>query len=321
MRKALGRDVDLSEKDVVAKLKTFVAQKDARRAHGDGVLIGLLGRGIQSSRTPAMHEREAVRLGLSYAYLLVDFDALGLSDGTLGAVLAAAARLGFAGLNVTHPFKQSIVAHLARLDPEAEAIGAVNTVVLRNGSASGHNTDSWGFAMSFREGMAGCSLDRVVQFGAGGAGAAVAYALLDLGAANLIVLDSDPGKARDLAGRLAGRFGGRVRSAVADPAMVGTASGIINTTPVGMAKYPGVPFVADWLTPRQWVAEIIYFPEETELLRHARKLGCRALSGTGMAIHQAVRSFELFTGIAADPAAMAGHFVAADKQPTTMGGL
>jgi shikimate dehydrogenase len=313
--------VGLSENDIVTRLETLVAQKHARRAHGDCVLIGLLGRGIQSSRTPAMHEREAARLGLSYAYVLVDFDALGLSDAALGVVFAAAARLGFAGLNVTHPFKQSIVAHLAYLDPEAEAIGAVNTVVLRNGSAGGHNTDSSGFATSFRQGMAGCSLDRIVQFGAGGAGAAVAYALLDLGAEDLIVVDSDPRKARDLAARLARPFGGRVRSAVADPEMVGTANGIVNTTPVGMAKYPGVPFAPDWLTPRQWVAEIIYFPEETELLRHARRLGCRALSGTGMAIHHAVRAFELFTGIAADPAAMAGHFGAADKQPTTMGGL
>jgi shikimate dehydrogenase len=313
--------VDACEHVVARKLAGLVGQTSAGQARRHGILIGLLGRGIQSSRTPTMHEREGARLGLDYTYLLIDFDTLGLPDAALGAVAAATGRMGFAGLNVTHPFKQSIVGHLDRIDAEAEAIGAVNTVVFHNGASSGHNTDSWGFAAGFRAGMTGCPLDRVMQFGAGGAGAAVACALLDLGAADLAIVDSDPGKARDLAGRLAPRFGRRARPALADRAEVGAASGIVNATPVGMAKYPGVPFAAHWLTPRQWVAEIVYFPEETELLRQARALGCRALPGTGMAIFQAVRAFELFTGIAADPAAMTGHFRAADKQATTMGGL
>jgi shikimate dehydrogenase len=258
-----------------------------------------------------MHEREAARIGLNCMYVLIDFDALGLSDQVLGTVFAAASRIGFSGLNVTHPFKQSIMPHLARLDREAQAIGAVNAVVFHNRAGSGHNTDSWGFAASFRESMTACSLGRVMQFGAGGAGAAVAHALLDLGAEDLAIVDSDPGKARDLASRLATRFGRRVHPASVDPATVGTASGIVNTTPVGMAKYPGVPFAPDWLAPRQWVAEIVYFPEETELLRRARALGCRTLAGTGMAIHQAVRAFVLFRGVAADPGAFTGIFRAA----------
>lgn len=311
----------LSQDNIAQTLKSLVVPSASGAPGGDGVLIGLVGRGIQSSRTPAMHEREGARLGLTYSYQLIDFDALVLPDQAIGDVLAAAAHVGFAGLNVTHPFKQSVMAHLERLDPQAEAIGAVNTVVFENGSSSGHNTDSWGFATSFRESMTGCSLERVVQFGAGGGGAAVAYALLDLGAADLVIVDRDAGKAHALAGRLEPRFGRRARSASADAATVKSASGVVNATPVGMAKYPGVPFVADWLTARQWVAEIIYFPEETELTRHAHALGCRVLPGTGMAIYQAVRAFELFTGFAADPAAMTGHFKAADKQATTMGGL
>jgi shikimate dehydrogenase len=313
--------VDLSEKDIAEMLESLVVRRASGSPREDGVLIGLLGRGIQSSRSPVMHEREGARVGLHCTYVLIDFDALGLSDQALAVAFAAAERIGFAGLNVTYPFKQSILRYLARLDGEARAIGAVNTIVLRNGSSSGHNTDSWGFAMSFREDMTGCSQERVVQFGAGGAGAAVAYALLDLGVADLAIVDNDPGKAQELAGRLAGRFGQRVRSAPADQAVVGTACGVVNTTPVGMAGHPGVPFAAAWLTPEQWVAEVIYFPEETELLRHARSLGCRVLPGAGMAIYQAVRAFELFTGIAADPAAMSGHFRTANNQATAMGGL
>jgi shikimate dehydrogenase len=86
------------------------------------------------------------------------------------------------------------------------------------------------------------------------------------------------------------------------------AAGVVNATPVGMAEYPGTPFPPDLLRPAQWVAEIVYFPRETELLRRARALGCRTLAGSGMAIHQAVRAFELFTGVAPDRVAMTSHF-------------
>ena len=86
------------------------------------------------------------------------------------------------------------------------------------------------------------------------------------------------------------------------------ATGLVNATPVGMAKYPGLPFAAELLSPQHWVAEIIYFPAETALLKLARQRGCRTLSGLGMAVNQAVRAFELFTGRAPDRTAMARHF-------------
>jgi len=305
--------VDVADSSIVAdRLAELLANQGvAEKVAGRGVLVGLVGRGIQASRTPAMHEREGARLGLNYRYVLLDFDLLGLPEETLGEVIAAADHLGFAGLNVTHPFKQHVIPHLSRLARQAEGIGAVNTVVFRDGESIGHNTDSWGFAASFREGMAGSALDRVVQFGAGGAGAAVACALLDLGVADLAIIDTDPARSHALADRLARRFGPRVRAAQAEAALLARTSGIVNTTPVGMTKYPGTPFPAEWLTPRPWVAEVVYFPEETELLRQARALGCRTLAGTGMAVYQAVRAFELFTGMPADPAAMIAHFEAA----------
>lgn len=278
----------------------------------DGVLIGLIGRGIQSSRSPAMHEREAARLGLRCAYVLADFDRFGLADDALPALLSAGAAAGFQGFNVTHPFKQQVIPHLDALAPEAAAIGAVNTVVYAGGRTMGHNTDSWGFAESFRSGLPGAALGRVVQFGAGGAGAAVAHALLDCGVGELALVDSDPARAHALAARLQAAWSGRhIRVADSVAAALAAADGIVNTTPVGMAKYPGMPFAAELLQGRQWVAEIIYFPEETELLRVARAAGCRTLAGTGMAVGQAVRAFELFTGRKSDMAAMAGHFAAA----------
>lgn len=278
---------------------------------GPHVLVGLLGRGIQMSRTPAMHEREAARHGFGCSYVLVDFDRLGLGDDSLPAILAAGAAVGFQGFNVTHPFKQQIIPCLDALAPEAEAIGAVNTVVFAEGRTTGHNTDCWGFAESFRDGLANAPLQQVVQFGAGGAGAAVAHALMEIGVRQLDLVDSDRAKAEALARHMRIRWGSRVRAADTPEAALARADGIVNTTPVGMAKYPGMPFPPALLRASHWVAEIIYFPEETELLRAARALGCRTLAGTGMAIGQAVRAFELFTGRKSDMAAMAGHFAAA----------
>jgi shikimate dehydrogenase len=289
--------------------RTVADRLGAIRMGKTHVLVGLLGRAIQSSRSPIMHEREASRLGFSCSYLLIDFDALDLPDAALGAVIKAAPSLGFAGCNVTHPFKQQVVAHLQALSPEAQAIGAVNTIVFSPQGATGHNTDAYGFLQSFRDELPGVTLDRVVQIGAGGAGAAVAQALLELGVGELAIHDRDFARAQALAQRLSGR---RTVRAVADVAPeIAVASGIVNATPVGMAKYPGLPFAAELLQPRHFVAEIVYFPLETELLRRARALGCRTLSGIGMAIGQAARAFELFTGRQADRNAMAEFFEAA----------
>jgi len=280
----------------------------ARTGAARSVLIGLIGRGIGPSRSPIMHEREGARLGMDYSYRLIDFDRLGIEDTALGEIVAAAEQLGFFGLNVTHPFKQSVIPFLTDLSSEASAIGAVNTIVFANGRRTGHNTDSWGFAESFRAEMHGCSLADVLQFGAGGAGAAVAYALLELGAERLAIVDTSAARARQLAERLNARFGGRVRAAMDIDSAFERVIGLVNATPVGMAKYPGLPFAAELLSPQHWVAEIIYFPAETELLKLARQRGCRALSGLGMAVNQAIRAFELFTGRAPDRTAMARHF-------------
>jgi shikimate dehydrogenase len=273
-------------------------------------LIGLVGRGIGSSRSPAMHEREGARMGLPYAYVLIDFDQLNLADDDLGAMIAEAQAFGFAGLNITHPFKQAVIAHLDDLAPEAAAIGAVNTVLF-GPRRIGHNTDSWGFAESFRETLGGAARGNVVQFGAGGAGAAVAHALLMQDVGRLTICDIDAGKARGLATRLVERFGQRVATADTPELLLAGADGLVNTTPVGMAKYPGLPFPRELLEARHWVADIVYFPADTALLRFARELGCRTMAGTGMAVYQAVKAFELFTGIVPDRDQMVDHFEAA----------
>jgi shikimate dehydrogenase len=272
-------------------------------------LVGLIGAGIQASRTPAMHEREGEAHGLRYVYKLIDLEVLGLGADVLPDLITAAERMGFDGLNITHPCKQAIIPLLTDLSPDARELGAVNTVVLRDGRRIGHNTDWWGFAESFRRGMPGARLARVVQLGAGGAGAAVAYAALKLGVEELIVIDLDAERAARLAARLCARFGaGRVVATTDIAPALTQADGLMHATPTGMAKHPGLPLPASLLRPDLWVAEIVYFPLETELLREARRIGCRTLDGSGMAVFQAVEAFRLFTGIAPDPQRMLRHF-------------
>lgn len=275
------------------------------------VLAGLIGSGIQASRTPAMHEREGAEQGVRLIYRLVDLDVLRLGVDALPELLTAAERMGFSGLNITYPCKQAVVPLLHELSPDARALGAVNTVVLRDGRRIGHNTDCSGFAESFRRGLPEVPRGRVVQLGAGGAGAAVAHALLTEGVGRLAVADTEAPRAMALAADLVVRFGAGRAVAVEDlAAEVAQADGLVNCTPVGMAKLPGTPLPAALLRPGLWVAEIVYFPLETALLRAARAIGCRTLDGGGMAVFQAVGAFRLFTGREPDAARMLRHFAA-----------
>ncbi|MDT3395739.1 shikimate dehydrogenase [Streptomyces sp. B1866] len=263
-------------------------------------LTGLIGAGIGPSLSPALHEREADRHGVRLLYRTLDIDALGAGPEAVGDLVRAARLLGFDGLNITHPCKQLVMRHLDQLAPEAAELGAVNSVVFRDGRAVGHNTDVTGFARSFARGLPDVPTRDVVQLGAGGAGAAVAHALLTLGADRLTLLDTDPARAAALADALTARFGpGRAaagRTAEAAERLA-AADGLVHATPTGMAAHPGLPVPAALLRPGLWVAEVVYRPLETALLREARALGCRTLDGGGMAVFQAADAFRLFTGL------------------------
>ncbi|HVC63052.1 MAG TPA: shikimate dehydrogenase [Acetobacteraceae bacterium] len=282
------------------------------------LLLGLIGAAIQASLTPALHEAEGDAQGLRTIYKLIDLDTLGLTADALPDLLAAAERMGFSGLNITHPCKQAVLPLLHDVSPEARALGAVNTVLLRGGRRIGHNTDWWGFAENFRRGLPGAPLGKVVQLGAGGAGAAVAQAVLGLGARRLTIFDVEAERAGALAGRLGGQFGDtRVAAGTDMAASVAAADGVINATPVGMANHPGLPLPVELLRPALWVSEIVYFPLETALLRAARAIGCRTLDGGGMAVFQAVEAFRLFTGIAPDAERMLRCFSAMTRATAT----
>ncbi|MEU6248888.1 shikimate dehydrogenase [Glycomyces sp. NPDC047010] len=274
-------------------------------------LIGLVGAGIGPSLSPALHEREAHELGLRYQYRRLDLLELGVGPDRIGDLLAAARLTGYTGLNVTHPVKQAVIAHLDALSEEAAVLGAVNTVLFKGGKAVGYNTDASGFARSAMGGLAGARLDRVVLLGAGGAGAAVAHALLGIGAGHVHVLDLDAHRSARLVDALGAHFGReRITAGPAGgfAAALEGADGLVHATPTGMAAHPGTAVPPELLHPGLWVAEVVYFPLETELLAAARAAGCRVLDGGRMAVYQAVDSFRLFTGTEPDADRMLRHF-------------
>src|SRR6476660_9886780 len=148
-------------------------------------LVGLIGADIQTSLSPPLHEHEAARLGLRYWYQLIDIAELGLAAADVGDLVKAAGKLGFRGLNITHPCKQEVVKYLDELAPEAVLLGAVNTVLFHGGRAVGHNTDRYGFATGLARALPGIVAEHVVLLGAGGAGLAVASALSGAGTRRL----------------------------------------------------------------------------------------------------------------------------------------
>jgi shikimate dehydrogenase len=287
-------------------------RRGAARVTAPSVVVGLVGAGIGSSMSPALHEREAALLGFDYTYRLFDLDVLRRPASDVGDIVREACRDGLRGLNITHPCKQSVVGELDELSPEATALGAVNTIVLRSGRLVGHNTDHTGFKEAFTRRLSGAPLDRVLLLGAGGAGAAVAHAILELGAGRLTVLDADRARAEALSEALERRFdaGSAVPGDLAElETLLDGASGVIHATPMGMAAHPGSAIPAELLDPRLWVAEIVYMPVETTLLREARERGCRTMDGTAMAALQAAGSLELFTGARPDRERMIEHVV------------
>jgi len=273
------------------------------------ILCGLIGAGIQGSRSPALHQAEARAQGLELTYKLIDLDVLRVGLDALPRLLNDAVRECYSGLNITFPCKQAVMPLLHGLSEEARAIGAVNTVVIAGGKLTGYNTDAPGWSWGFRRALPGADLSRVVLLGAGGAGAAVAYAALGLGVQELSIFDVDPSRAAALASRLGAQFpGARVVQGQDLKAAMRSASGLIHCTPTGMSGHPGMPLDEKLLRPSLWISEIVYVPLETELLKAARRAGCATADGGHMNVGQAILGFKLFTGREADPARMDKRF-------------
>lgn len=279
---------------------------------GESHLVGLVGDGVLPSLSPAMHEAEADHLGLRYLYRPLDIEAMGRAPEDVGPILREARALGYTAFNITHPCKQLVLEALDEMSEDTRRLGAANTVLVEDGRFVGHNTDFSGFASGLAEGLPGADLGHVVLVGSGGAGSAVAYAVLAAGAERLDVVDVDPDRARERAASLAALFPAAIVGAAdtaALPELLGSATGLVQATPIGMHHHPGMPLDAALLHPGFWVADVIYRPVETELVRAATEMGCRVLDGGHMAVGQAADAFRLITGLEPDRARMRRHFL------------
>ena len=277
------------------------------------LLIGLIGGNIGGSLSPALHEDACAAIGIGGHYHLMDVD--GPRPRTLPGLLDAVRLAGFAGVNVTYPFKEAVLPLLDTVAPEAAEIGAVNTVVFDPaGRTTGHNTDRSGFRRAFEEAL-GADAARgkpVLLLGAGGAGRAVAFALMDLGADPLLVYDRDAARAVALCADLARHRGGQRCEALANPVPAASrVAGIVNATPIGMLGHAGLPMATEHILPHHFVTDVIYTPIETRFVLAARAKGCPTMNGGGMCVHQAADAFRHFTGKAPDVARMKRVFAEA----------
>ena len=258
-------------------------------------LLGLIGSPIMSSAAPAMHEAAAEALGLRAQYRLIEVAA---ADRTkLSAMLEGVRFLGFSGVNVTFPYKEAVVPLLDALAPATAAIGTANTVVVRDGKLTGHNTDATGFTAAFKAVLGTPGDAPVALIGAGGVGRAIGSAMAELGTRALRIVDSDAEKAHALASRLRERLQVDVCPDVG-MALDG-AGGVINGTPIGMLPNRDSPVPRELLRKDMFVADAVYTPLWTPLLQAARDKGCRVMTGRELCIYQAADAFRLFTGLEA----------------------
>jgi quinate/shikimate dehydrogenase (NAD+) len=267
-------------------------------------LTGLIGAPIAHSASPAMHERAAAALGVRCHYHLIEVAGAGREQ--LRALLDGVRNLGFAGVNVTFPYKEAVVDLLDELSPGAAAIGAVNTVVVGNKRLIGHNTDTTGFARAVETLVTGSGHDAIAVIGAGGVGKAIGFALAGLLVSELRIFDTDRAKAEHLAALLKGHRDIRIADSIED-ALCG-AVGVVNGTPVGMLPSRATPVPEALLHRDLWVADAVYSPLWTPLLTAAKAKGAKVMTGRDLAIYQAADAFELFTGLKPSTVEMGNAF-------------
>jgi shikimate dehydrogenase len=282
--------------------------------------VGLLGHGVGPSLSPALHMREATRLGVSYEYRTVDL--IDTPEVDLDAELERLEAAGYAATNVTHPFKREVLSHVDRCSEVVQEIGSANLVLLGPSGRVAHNTDCTGFRSGLESFLGERPRRRVLQVGAGGAGLATAYSLVAMGFDEVVIHDVAEESAAAVVERFARRHpevqltttGGDLDR------WLPRVDGVVHVTPVGMAHHPGVAFPPEELSEHAWLSEVVYRPLETELLRRARARGLDTLDGGEMAVGQAADSIRLITGLEPDRARMLAHFhdlVGAPDQLTT----
>jgi shikimate dehydrogenase len=265
-------------------------------------IIGLIGYPLAHSISPALQQAALDHLRLDARYELWETEREALAERVAGM-----RRPDCLGANVTVPYKEAVIPLLDEIDPLAGRIGAVNTIVNRDGRLCGYNTDMTGFARALREeGGFDPSGAQVVLLGAGGAGRAVTMALVEGKAAAVTITDIDRERADRLVHDL-GRQGETILRAVAPgeeslAAVMKKCQLLVNCTPIGMRHSQAehdLPMPGELIPARALVLDIIYNPLETRLLSEAKRRGARTLGGLAMLVYQGAASLELWTAVQA----------------------
>jgi len=267
------------------------------------VRLGLIGVGIGRSRAPELH-----RLAARLCDIPVTYDLIALESAAPEAfdfALAACGARGYAGVNVTHPFKERAAQVVHSLPEQLRRLGAVNTIRFEGGApAQGFNTDYTGFKRAFQSGFPQRAPGTVAIVGAGGVGRAIAFALLDLGATELRLFDRDGSRCDRLALALHTRTDVRVAVCASLEEATAGAHGLVNATPLGMHHHPGTPIPAAMIGAQRWAFDAVYTPVQTRFLEDAMAAGLEALSGYELFFYQGVDAFEIFTGLRVDEAGL-----------------
>ncbi|MFC1949640.1 shikimate dehydrogenase [Chloroflexota bacterium] len=261
-------------------------------------ICGIIGDPIEHTMSPAMHNAAFREMGLDYIYL-----PLRVTREDLGSAIEGLKALNIRGLNVTIPHKVEVMQYLGRLDPLAEKIGAVNTIVNDEGIMTGYNTDATGFLQPLLEREIEPEGKNIVILGAGGASRAVSYILADRGAKLKIMnRQLELAWAEELAARISHVFNMRVEAMELTRAnliyALEDADILVNATSVGMSpNNDETPVEADLLRPGLIVCDIVYNPIQTKLIREAEAAGAKTISGINMLVWQGVLAFEKWTGL------------------------
>lgn len=262
-------------------------------------VAGIFGDPIGHTLSPAMHNAAFKAIGLNAVY--IPFHVKADSKGALKAAVEAVAAMNMLGVNVTIPHKERVFKFLDEADEHAIDIGAVNTIVNRDGRLFGYNTDGAGYLLSLRKetGFRPAG-KRVVIIGAGGAARSILYSILGLQPASVVLANRTVKRADSLANEFARKFSVPVETAALEPGVMekalSSADLVVNTTSIGMMGKGELALPIEALPSKAVVSDIVYRPLKTGLIKDAEKRGLKVHTGLGMLVRQGAIGFELWTG-------------------------
>lgn len=264
------------------------------------MMLGLIGLSIQKSSSPAMHEMLGELYNLPVSYQLNE--PVRNTPEAFSATLQEMRSEGYDGSNVTYPFKQIALNHCSSVDAAAKQVGATNTLKISDTEIHGYNTDYTGFISAYRHRMGDQPAGKVLLIGAGGVGRAVAFGLFELGTTEVVIYDLYPASATSLADAInAAGFTASIISEDQLDTMAAKCDGLVNCTPIGHYKTPGIPISAAAIGRQKWAFDAIYTPIDTEFLKCCTNAGMKIVSGFDLFFYQALNAFEIFTGTKPEP--------------------